>query len=88
MIAVDAMHGMAKRLLPRYYTSKERIITQMKDEVSIHWFRQDLRLSDNPDLKRASKHYTVLPIYILNEINAAESKMGTANRWWLHHSLH
>jgi deoxyribodipyrimidine photo-lyase len=63
------------------------MITQMKDKVAIHWFRQDLRLSDNPALKRASQHDNVLPIYILDDINAAENRMGAASRLWLHHSL-
>ena len=36
----------------------------MKDNIAIHWFRQDLRLSDNPALVKASKHDKVLPIYI------------------------
>lgn len=53
--------------------------------VAIHWFRQDLRLSDNPALFEASKTYNVLPIYILND---CESKnLGGASKWWLHHSL-
>ncbi len=59
----------------------------MKDKVAIHWFRQDLRLSDNPALKHAAMHDTVLPIYILDDINAAENAMGAASRFWLHHSL-
>ena len=56
-------------------------------EIAIHWFRQDLRLSDNPALRAATKHGTVLPIYILDDINADVWSMGAASRWWLHHSL-
>lgn len=55
--------------------------------VSIHWFRQDLRLIDNPALLAASKAGQVLPIYILDDINAGDHAMGGASRWWLHHSL-
>lgn len=53
----------------------------------IHWFRQDLRLTDNPALFEAAKHGSVLPIYILDDDNAADYKMGCASRFWLHHSL-
>lgn len=54
---------------------------------SIVWFRQDLRLADNPALTAAAQVGSVLPIYILDDINSAEWAMGGASRWWLHHSL-
>ena len=54
----------------------------------ICWFRQDLRLSDNPALSAAvSSGRPVLPIYILDDANAGEWAMGAASRWWLHQSL-
>ena len=53
----------------------------------IHWFRQDLRLSDNPALFEAAKNSSILPIYILDDINPKELIMGSASRFWLHHSL-
>ena len=53
----------------------------------IHWFRQDLRLKDNPALFHASKHEEVLPIYILDDHNPGDFYMGGASRFWLHHSL-
>lgn len=49
----------------------------------IFWFRQDLRLSDNPGLFEAAKKGAVFPIYILDR----REKLGGAERWWLHHSL-
>lgn len=58
----------------------------------ICWFRQDLRLSDNPawhaacQLARQSGA-PVLPVYILDDENSGEWKMGAASRVWLHHSL-
>ena len=55
--------------------------------IVIHWFRQDLRLSDNPALTSAARHGCVLPVYILDDRNAGEYAMGAASRWWLHHSL-
>ena len=59
----------------------------MTKKISIHWFRQDLRLSDNPALTKAAEHEAVLPIYILDDENAGNHAMGGASRWWLHHSL-
>ena len=59
----------------------------MTEGVAIHWFRQDLRLSDNPALTLAAKHEDVLPIYILDDENAGEYTLGGASLWWLHHSL-
>lgn len=53
----------------------------------IHWFRQDLRLGDNPALTHAVAMGQVLPIYILDDETAGAHAMGGASRWWLHHSL-
>ncbi|MEQ9563127.1 MAG: deoxyribodipyrimidine photo-lyase [Woeseiaceae bacterium] len=54
----------------------------------IVWFRQDLRLADNPALDAAAKSGApILPLYILDDVNAGEHAMGAASRWWLHHSL-
>lgn len=55
--------------------------------VAIAWFRQDLRISDNPALNAAAAAGDVLPIYILDDVNAADWAMGAASRAWLHHSL-
>jgi deoxyribodipyrimidine photo-lyase len=52
---------------------------------SIFWFRQDLRLSDNPGLTAAILAGSVLPVYIHDETQTP--KLGGASRWWLHHSL-
>ena len=59
----------------------------MKNIKSIHWFRQDLRLSDNPALFEAAKNNSILPIYILDNENSKDFTMGAASRFWLHHSL-
>ncbi|MGB5333669.1 MAG: deoxyribodipyrimidine photo-lyase [Woeseiaceae bacterium] len=54
----------------------------------IVWFRQDLRLADNPALDAAGRQgRPILPIYILDDENAGDWKMGSASRWWLHQSL-
>jgi len=60
---------------------------RMKQPLVVHWFRQDLRLSDNPALNAAASRGKVLPLYILDDVNAGEHAMGGASRWWLHHSL-
>jgi deoxyribodipyrimidine photo-lyase len=59
----------------------------MKNSKALHWFRQDLRLSDNPALHEASKHDELIPVYILDDFNSGEHSMGDASRFWLHHSL-
>ena len=59
----------------------------MSKSKALHWFRQDLRLSDNPALYEASKHDEVLPVYILDDFNSGEYYMGGASCFWLHHSL-
>lgn len=56
--------------------------------IAIVWLRQDLRLRDNTALNYAvSQGYAVIPVYILDDVNAGEWKMGGASRWWLHYSL-
>ena len=59
----------------------------MSKGIAIHWFRQDLRLTDNLSLEEAAEFDAVLPIYILDDENSQEFKMGSASRWWLHNSL-
>jgi len=59
----------------------------MDSPLSICWFRQDLRLADNPALFAAAARGQVLPVYILDDENAGADRMGAASRWWLHHAL-
>lgn len=50
----------------------------------IVWFRQDLRLEDNPALwEAAQKNAPIIPLYIFN----TNEKMGAAQKVWLHHTL-
>ena len=59
----------------------------MTDPV-ICWFRQDLRLSDNPAFTAAcATGAPVIPLYILDDESAGDWKMGGASRAWLGHSL-
>ncbi len=54
----------------------------------IVWFRQDLRLKDNPALISAHEMgKPILPVYILDDENSGEWKMGATSRWWLYESL-
>ena len=59
----------------------------MTKKVSIHWFRKDLRLSDNPSLNYLStKKHPVICLYIYDDINA-ERQLGKTSNVCLHHSL-
>ena len=52
---------------------------------SIVWFRQDLRLADNPALSEAIRlSESIVPIFIFHKSKPA---LGEASAWWLHHSL-
>ena len=53
----------------------------------IMWFRQDLRISDNPALLSAIENGIIMPIYIFEEQVGENRKIGSASKWWLHHSL-
>lgn len=59
----------------------------MTNKKTLFWFRQDLRISDNPGLFEAAHCGSVMPIYIFDETQKAAFKIGSASRWWLHHSL-
>lgn len=58
-------------------------------KTALLWFRQDLRLNDNPALRDAlASADRVIPVYIHAPVSGATWPMGAAGRWWLHHSLH
>ena len=61
-----------------------RSIGHNKKMRAIHWFRNDLRLGDNPALNAASEE-DVLPIFILDTDQT--ENLGKASKVWLHHSL-
>lgn len=55
---------------------------------TIVWFRDDLRVSDNPALHEAvGRGEPVLAVYVLDEQTPGIRPLGGAARWWLHHSL-
>jgi deoxyribodipyrimidine photo-lyase len=52
------------------------------------WFRQDLRLQDNPALAAAvARDGAVVPVYILDDAGEGAWPLGGAGRWWLHQAL-
>lgn len=54
----------------------------------IVWFRQDLRLADNPALSFAAQSgRPLICLYVLDDETPGDWRMGGASRWWLHHSL-
>jgi len=56
--------------------------------TTIVWFRQDLRLADNPALTAALEDGgAVIPLYIFAPEEEGAHAPGGAARWWLHHSL-
>ncbi len=55
---------------------------------AIVWFRRDLRLTDNPALAAAlATGEPIVPVFVRDDIDAAEHRPGAASRWWLHGSL-
>ncbi len=56
--------------------------------TAIVWFRQDLRLADNPALTAAVRSGAPLvALYALDDDAPGAWRLGSASRWWLHHSL-
>lgn len=55
--------------------------------VSLVWFRDDLRVADNPALLAAAADGEVVALYVLDEESAGIRPLGGAAKWWLHHAL-
>jgi deoxyribodipyrimidine photo-lyase len=56
--------------------------------AAILWFRNDLRLHDNEAFFSAHQQAEkIFCVYIIDDEAAGEWRMGSASRWWLHHSL-
>lgn len=53
----------------------------------VMWFRQDLRLADNPAFLAAVSAGHVVCVYILDDITPGKWAWGGASRWWLNKSL-
>ena len=59
----------------------------MHSKFTIHWFRSDLRLADNPSFSYACKNADIIPVYIFDETNKAHFPPGEASLTWLWNSL-
>lgn len=56
--------------------------------TSLLWFRQDLRVADNPALSAAVKRDgRIIPVFIWAPDEEKPWEPGGASRWWLHQSL-
>src|SRR5471030_1677676 len=57
-------------------------------QPGVVWFRQDLRLEDNPALQAAiARGEPVIPVFIWSPQEEGTWAPGSASRWWLHRSL-
>jgi deoxyribodipyrimidine photo-lyase len=62
-------------------------LKKYKEPISVIWFRQDLRVLDNPALIAAQQEgLPIVPIFI-HDPDEKNWPLGEASRWWLHHSL-
>lgn len=55
--------------------------------TSIVWFRQDLRIKDNPALSAAAENSKILPVYIYDKSVPEHAALGGASNWFLYHAL-
>ena len=57
--------------------------------TTLVWLRDDLRVSDNPALHAAASRGDgeVVVLYLLDEVSPGIRPLGSASKWWLHHSL-
>jgi len=63
-------------------------VTGISGRPAVLWFRQDLRLSDNPALTAALERGSpVIPVFIWAPEEEGAWPPGAASRWWLHGSL-
>lgn len=66
----------------------EDAVQDTVQDTSLFWFRNDLRLTDNPALSAAfAAGRPVLCVYVLDEESDGTRPLGGASRWWLHGSL-
>lgn len=55
--------------------------------ISLVWFRDDLRVADNPALLAATAEGGAVALYVLDERSPGIRPLGGAAKWWLHHAL-
>ena len=55
---------------------------------TILWFRDDLRLADNPALQAAvERSEPIVAVYVMDEESSGIRPLGAGSKWWLHGSL-
>lgn len=60
----------------------------MTSGPSLVWFRNDLRLTDNPALHSAiERGEQLVLVYVHDELTPGIRPLGAGSKWWLHHSL-
>jgi deoxyribodipyrimidine photo-lyase len=60
----------------------------VSDSTTIVWFRDDLRIADNPALREAVlRGDPIVCVYVLDDVSPGIRPIGAASRWWLHGSL-
>ena len=60
----------------------------MPDRPALFWFRDDLRLADNPGLHAAvATGRPLVLVYVLDEASQGVRPLGAASKWWLDKSL-
>ncbi len=64
------------------------MVSGSSDAPALFWFRDDLRLADNPGLDAACRAGApLILLYVLDDSGDGTRPLGAATRWWLHHSL-
>ncbi|HSO46367.1 MAG TPA: deoxyribodipyrimidine photo-lyase [Rhizobiaceae bacterium] len=60
----------------------------VREAPALVWFRDDLRIADNPALSAAAASgRPVIALYIHDEVSEGIRPLGGAQRWMLHHGL-
>ncbi|MFB2554311.1 cryptochrome/photolyase family protein [Herbiconiux liangxiaofengii] len=60
----------------------------MNESTTVVWFRDDLRLADNPALHEAVlRGDPIVCLYVLDDESPGIRPLGAASRWWLNESL-
>lgn len=56
--------------------------------VAVVWFRDDLRMADNPALSAGiERGGPIVALFVLDEVSPSIRPLGGAAKWWLHESL-
>ena len=63
-------------------------MSKKKAPTTLIWFRNDLRIHDNPAIQAAiERGGAIIPVYIDDQAGEGDWPIGGASKWWLHHAL-